>query len=111
MTRPILDMTAGSRMFWWDKENPLETFVDNRLSGGTTMHKYQLEVTKNGATKSTIIRSDEDREALWDKIWKWFGSGSRWAYGNVMVNDPDIIQLFEIENDVETAVAANKTAA
>lgn len=30
MTRPILDMTAGSRMFWWDKENPLATFVDNR---------------------------------------------------------------------------------
>lgn len=27
---PILDMTAGSRMFWWDKHNPLVTFVDKR---------------------------------------------------------------------------------
>jgi hypothetical protein len=27
------------------------------------MHKYQLEVTKNGATKSTVIRSDEGRDA------------------------------------------------
>jgi hypothetical protein len=30
MTRPILDMTAGSRMFWWDKENPLAAISDNR---------------------------------------------------------------------------------
>lgn len=27
---PILDMTAGSRMFWWDKQNKNVTFVDKR---------------------------------------------------------------------------------
>lgn len=27
---PILDMTAGSRMFWWNKHNPLTTFLDRR---------------------------------------------------------------------------------
>jgi len=29
-TTPILDMTAGSRMFWWDKQNKRATFVDKR---------------------------------------------------------------------------------
>lgn len=27
---PILDVTAGSRMFWFDKENPNATFLDQR---------------------------------------------------------------------------------
>lgn len=27
---PILDMTAGTRMFWYDKQNTLVTFVDKR---------------------------------------------------------------------------------
>ncbi len=27
---PILDVTAGSRMFWWDKHNPSVTFLDKR---------------------------------------------------------------------------------
>lgn len=27
---PILDMTAGSRMFWWDKENKNVVFADKR---------------------------------------------------------------------------------
>ncbi len=26
----ILDMCCGWRMFWWDKENPLATFIDKR---------------------------------------------------------------------------------
>ena len=30
MQKPILDMTAGSRMFWWDKRNPLAIFMDKR---------------------------------------------------------------------------------
>lgn len=30
MLKPILDMTAGSRMFWWDKQNENVTFVDKR---------------------------------------------------------------------------------
>ena len=30
MIRPVLDMTAGSRMFWWNKQNPLAVFMDKR---------------------------------------------------------------------------------
>lgn len=28
--KPILDMTAGSRMFWWNKDDPHAIFVDKR---------------------------------------------------------------------------------
>lgn len=28
--KPILDMTAGSRMFWWNKSDPRATYVDKR---------------------------------------------------------------------------------
>ena len=30
MTKPILDMCCGSRMFWFEKENPNVEFVDIR---------------------------------------------------------------------------------
>lgn len=30
MVKPILDMTCGSRMFWWNKRNPLAVFMDKR---------------------------------------------------------------------------------
>lgn len=30
MTKHVLDMTAGSRMMWFDKKNTLATFVDKR---------------------------------------------------------------------------------
>lgn len=36
---PILDVTAGSRMFWWDKENPNVTFVDKRSDTYTMMDR------------------------------------------------------------------------
>lgn len=40
--KPILDVTCGSRMMWFDKENPLAVFMDNRrelctLSDGRTL--------------------------------------------------------------------------
>lgn len=35
MQKPILDMTAGSRMFWWDKHNPLAIFMDRRVESFT----------------------------------------------------------------------------
>lgn len=83
----------------------------NHHQGGMTMHKYRLEVTKNGITKSTVINSDGDWAAVWSNLWEWFNNGTRWAYGNVMVNNPDIVQLFEIPNDAEAAAAANKATA
>lgn len=36
---PILDMTAGSRMFWWDKHNPLVAFIDKRNEVYTFMDR------------------------------------------------------------------------
>ena len=30
MRKPILDVACGGRMFWFDKQNPLAVFMDNR---------------------------------------------------------------------------------
>lgn len=75
------------------------------------MHKYRLEVTKNGVTKSTVINSDSDRDAVWEKLWSMFQGYQIWYYGNMMTRQPDFIQLFEIQNDAEAAMAANKETA
>lgn len=39
MSKPILDVTAGSRMFWWDKQNPNVVFSDKRKETYTTMDR------------------------------------------------------------------------
>lgn len=39
MTTPILDMTAGSRMFWWDKQDSRATFVDKRSESFTVLDR------------------------------------------------------------------------
>lgn len=39
---PILDMTAGSRMFWWDKSSKLATFVDKRKETHTAVDRGNL---------------------------------------------------------------------
>lgn len=39
MNKPILDVTAGSRMFWWDKQNPNVVFSDKRKEKYTTMDR------------------------------------------------------------------------
>ncbi len=31
MNKPILDACCGSRMFWFDKNNPNVEFCDNRI--------------------------------------------------------------------------------
>jgi hypothetical protein len=70
-----------------------------------------VEGTKNGVTRSTVFRSDDDRDTVWEKLWSMFQGYQSWCYGNMMVRQPDIIQLFEIPNDAEAAVAANKATA
>jgi hypothetical protein len=35
MDRPVLDACCGSRMFWFDKEDPRAVFVDNRRENHT----------------------------------------------------------------------------
>ena len=44
LTKPILDACCGSRMFWFNKENPLVEFCDNReLSFTKSWGKYDSE--------------------------------------------------------------------
>lgn len=44
MTKPILDATAGSRMFWWNKHNPNVVFSDRRKATYTTMDRGQERI-------------------------------------------------------------------
>lgn len=53
--KPILDMTAGSRMFWWDKHNPLAIFLDKR--------KATFEFLDRGKERNVTI--DPDVVADW----------------------------------------------
>ena len=39
MSKPILDVTAGSRMFWWNKQNPNVVFSDKRQETYTAMDR------------------------------------------------------------------------
>lgn len=41
----ILDAWCGSRMFWFDKHNPLVTFMDNRIFEDTLCDGRSLRVT------------------------------------------------------------------
>lgn len=75
------------------------------------MHKYRLEVTKNGVMKSAIIRTDDNWGTVWDEIWKYFHTSTHWYCYGIMVCNPDFAQLFEIQNDAEAAAAANKATA
>jgi len=43
---PILDATAGSRMFWWDKYNPNATFLDRRKETMTFMDRGSQRVVE-----------------------------------------------------------------
>ncbi len=52
---PILDMTCGSRMFWWDKHNPLATFVDKRHESFTTKDKGVVSGIRTVEIKPDII--------------------------------------------------------
>ena len=56
----ILDMTAGSRMFWWDKHNPHAVFVDKRNATYTS---------KDSGTATGVRRIDvhPDVVADWTK--------------------------------------------
>lgn len=40
----ILDMCCGGKMFWWDKDNPIITFMDKREFDGRTCDNRILKV-------------------------------------------------------------------
>lgn len=44
MKKPILDACCGSRMFWFDKENPLAVFMDYRDENHTLCDGRSLRV-------------------------------------------------------------------
>ena len=67
MTKPILDPACGGRMFWFDKQNPLAVFVDNRelatekLSNGQT-----FEVQPDIMADFTALPFED--EAFWHVV-------------------------------------------
>ena len=42
--KPILDACCGSRMFWFDKNNPMALFMDNRELDDTLCDGRSLQV-------------------------------------------------------------------
>lgn len=53
-------MTAGSRMFWWNKRNPLTTFIDKRHESFTmTYHN------KNRAPFTKTVAIEPDVQCDW----------------------------------------------
>lgn len=58
--KPILDMTAGSRMFWRDKHNPLTIFLDKR--------RETFTITYHNAGREPF---DKEIEIEPDIQWDW----------------------------------------
>lgn len=53
MTTPVLDMTAGSRMFWWNKNDPRAIFIDKRDD------EYELpDANVTGGLRRLMIHPD-----------------------------------------------------
>lgn len=52
--KKILDATCGSRMMWFDKDNPDCLFMDNRMEDGTAIWKS----TKNDSVRRLNVHPD-----------------------------------------------------
>lgn len=44
MEKQILDVCCGSRMFWFDKNNPHTIFMDNRVLHDTLCDRRKLDI-------------------------------------------------------------------
>ena len=54
--KPILDVACGSKMFWFDKENPLVEFCDNRtVERHEYYHKRYIEVSPDTVCDFTAL--------------------------------------------------------
>lgn len=42
--KPIIDVCCGSRMFWFDRQNPAVVFMDNREQTETLCDGRKLEI-------------------------------------------------------------------
>lgn len=59
MNKPILDMTAGSRMFWWNKHNSLAIFFDYRRA------VFKVDDNSHGKHGIRTIKIDPDIQGDW----------------------------------------------
>lgn len=85
MNKPILDMTAGSRMFWWDKQNSLAVFLDKRRE----THMYTDATVKSG--KRTLV-IDPDIQCDWVKHDLPFSDGT---FHLVVFDPPHLVSAGE----------------
>ncbi len=76
----ILDMCCGGRMFWWDKENPLCTFIDKREFEGKCCDGRNLKVKPDIVVDFTKLPFQDDTydlivfdpphlKRVWAKSW------------------------------------------
>lgn len=82
--KPILDMTAGSRMFWWDKYNPLAIFMDKRRESFT--------LTYHNAGRKPF---DKEIEIAPDVQWDWAKNGLPYpndSFSLVVFDPPHLIR-------------------
>lgn len=79
--KPILDMTAGSRMFWFDRHNPLAIFVDKRRE------TYVLP-DKSSKGGSRTVEINPDVIADWTKELPF----SNESFSMVVFDPPHLIQ-------------------
>lgn len=56
----ILDMCCGGKMFWWDKENPVATFIDKRTFSGKACDGRTLKVQPDHVMDFTNIEFPDD---------------------------------------------------
>jgi hypothetical protein len=57
----VLDATCGGRMMWFDKDNPLAMFIDNRILPATKLsNRATLEVRPDIVMDYTHLEFDND---------------------------------------------------
>ncbi len=59
MNKPVLDVCCGSRMFWFDKKNPLAVFLDKRSESHTLCDGRSLEIKPDQIADFTNLPFDE----------------------------------------------------
>lgn len=82
MNKPILDACCGSRMFWFDPNNPNVLFVDNR----EVDHEAIWKSTKGNATRYCSVHPD----VVADFRTLPFRGGSFWY---VVFDPPHLLQV------------------
>lgn len=100
MSKHVLDMTAGSRMMWFDKKNPLATFVDKRHIHDELPTGHVIDVDPDVVADWTLGLPFEDESynlVLFDPPHLIYAGDSSWLakkYGTLdKENWQEIIQL------------------